>query len=247
MNKLLGNKIKVVTSLLTIFSFALSSRAVSAQEIKEHAQITSSNSFSIEKHMYENEKNVVFPFFLFVSRMQSVNRWHTFNSTKLENLQEHSFETAVIVHILANIKNEYFNGNVNAEQLVMIALFHDITEIFTGDIPSPMHYDKNVKDGFKKVETAVAEEILGTLPPKLQAKYKFFVLQDQLTDENINLLKAADKLSALIKCMREIQAGNKIFITAAKSICKSLKNSRMDEVNFFMENFLEKYILEALE
>ena len=233
---------KIAISLLTVANVAFFSTLTLAEDVKENTQATSSNSFSIENHMYDSEKSVVFPFFLLVSRMQGVNRWHIFNNTKLENLQEHSFETAVIIHLLANIKNEYFNGNVDAEQLVMIALFHDMTEIFTGDIPSPMHYDKNVKDGFEKVEKAVAEEILKTLPEKLRAKYALFVRQDQLSAENLKLLKAADKLSALMKCQREIQAGNKTFLPAARSIYKALKNANMPEVDFFMENFLGGYI-----
>lgn len=233
---------KIAISLLTVANVTFFPTLTLAEGVKEVTQTTSSNSFSIENHMYDSEKSVEFPFFLLVSRMQGVNRWHIFNNTKLENLQEHSFETAVIIHLLANIKNEYFNGNVDAEQLVMIALFHDMTEIFTGDIPSPLHYDKNVKDGFEKVEKAVAEEILKTLPEKLRAKYALFVCQDQLTAENLKLLKAADKLSALMKCQREIQAGNKTFLPAARSIYKALKNANMPEVDFFMENFLGGYI-----
>ncbi len=234
---------KIVVSLLAVANVVFFPTLTLAEGVKEATQTTSSNSFSIESHMYDSEKSVEFPFFLLVLRMQGVNRWHIFNNTKLENLQEHSFETAVIIHLLASIKNEYFNGNVDADHLVMIALFHDMTEIFTGDIPSPMHYDKNVKEGFEKVENTVAEEILKTLPEKLRAKYEPFILQDQLTAENLKLLKAADKLSALMKCQREIQSGNKTFLPAARSIYKALKNSNMPEVDFFMENFLvEEYL-----
>lgn len=200
-------------------------------------------TFCIENHMYDSELNTKFPFFLLVSRMQGINRWHILNNMKYENLEDHSFETAVIVHILANIKNEYFGGQLNPEQLVMLALFHDMAEIFTGDIPSPVHYNNCVKDGFELIEKDVAAEILKTLPEKLRRKYVPIIMQNNLTKEDLKLLKAADKISALMKCIREIQLGNKAFLTAAESIYKALRATGLEEVDFFLENFIDKSFL----
>lgn len=196
------------------------------------------NQKLIENHVNEATPDGTYPFFSLISRMKYVNRWHTFNNSKYENLEEHSFETAVIVHALATISNTYYNGNLNPEHLAMLALFHDATETITGDLPSPIHYNKNIKNGFAEIEKAAAKEMSDTLPPSLKDTYYDLLMPEKEPAQNVKFLKVADRISALIKCLNEKAVGNRDYLAAEKGIIKSLHALNMPEVEYFLEKFM---------
>lgn len=196
------------------------------------------NQKLIENHVNEATPDGTYPFFSIISRMKYVNRWHTFNNSKYENLEEHSFETAVIVHALATISNTYYKGNLNPEHLAMLALFHDATETITGDLPSPVHHNKNIKNGFAEIEKAAAKEMSDTLPPFLKDTYYDLLMPEKEPPQNIKFLKAADRISALIKCLNEKAVGNRDYLAAEKGIIKSLHALNMPEVEYFLEKFM---------
>ena len=220
--------LSLLISVLLLFSSII--LKVSAENLQ--------NQKLIENHVNEATPDGTYPFFSIISRMKYVNRWHTFNNSKYENLEEHSFETAVIVHALATISNTYYNGNLKPEHLAMLALFHDATETITGDLPSPIHYNKNIKNGFAEIEKAAAKEMSDTLPPSLKDTYYDLLMPKKEPAQNIKFLKAADRISALIKCLNEKAVGNRDYLAAEKGIIKSLHALNMPEVEYFLEKFM---------
>ncbi len=220
--------LSLLISVLLLFSSII--LKVSAENLQ--------NQKLIENHVNEATPDGTYPFFSLISRMKYVNRWHTFNNSKYENLEEHSFETAVIVHALATISNTYYNGNLNPEHLATLALFHDATETITGDLPSPIHYNKNIKNGFAEIEKAAAKEMSDTLPPSLKDTYYDLLMPEKEPPQNIKFLKAADRISALIKCLNEKAVGNRDYLAAEKGIIKSLHALNMPEVEYFLEKFM---------
>jgi 5'-deoxynucleotidase len=189
-------------------------------------------------------KNKVYHFFSFLNRMKYIHRWGLMRNTLHENIQEHSLQVAMIAHALAAIKNTYFGGNVPANTIAVLGIFHDSSEIITGDMPTPVKYfDPNISKAYNTVEEVAKSKLLSMLPAELKNIYTPLLMK---TDENQSLfsyVKAADRISAYIKCIEEEKAGNKEFIKAGKSILKSIKQLHMDEVDFFLETFLPSYRL----
>ena len=180
-----------------------------------------------------------YSFFAMLSRMKSITRWALMRNTRLENLCEHSYETAVLAHALAELTNRRFGGNVDVGRCVMLALYHDTTEIFTGDLPTPVKYDNPaIKEAYRSLETAAAERLLALLPEDLKPTYATFYEEQQGEELERRLVKAADKLSALIKCVEEIGQGNKEFSKAEGSTLRSLKNMELPAVDCFLNEFL---------
>ncbi len=183
-------------------------------------------------------------FFAMLSRMKYIDRWGLMNSTRKENISEHSLEVAVIAHALALIGKKRLGKNTEPERTAALALFHDCTEIITGDMPTPVKYfNPQIKDAYREGEAVAAEKLLGMLPDYLRAEYEpFFTKQAQ--DETLwSYVKAADKLSALIKCMEEIRMGNLEFTKAKQSVSESLALIDMPELQIFMEEMLPAYNL----
>ena len=149
-------------------------------------------------------------FFAYVSRMRYIPRWALMRNSFSENVQEHSHMVAVLAHALAVIRNEVFGGHVDAGAVTVAALYHDATEIITGDMPTPIkYYNPEIKSSYRKVERVAAEKLLSMLPPELDAAYRPILCG---TDEDVRrIVKAADKLSAYIKCVEELKAGNLEF------------------------------------
>ena len=182
-------------------------------------------------------------FYAMLSRMKYINRWGLMNSTREENLSEHSLETAIIAHALAVIGNKRLGKSVDANAVAVAAIFHDCSEIITGDMPTPIkYYNKQINQAYKEIESAAADKLLSRLPEDLREEYA------SIFNEEENLLlhryvKAADKLSALIKCIEELKMGNEEFKTAKQSITKALENMELDEVKIFMDEFLPAYSL----
>lgn len=183
-------------------------------------------------------------FFAMLSRMKYINRWALMRNTHKENLSEHSLEVAMIAHALATIRNRKFGGNINAERVALMAIYHDVPEILTGDMPTPVKYfNDDVKAAYDKVEIAACERLLELLPDYLRDDYKDLFFHSDEDKQLWAFVKAADKISALIKCIEEQKAGNSDFSTAAQSTENLIHSLNMPEAEVFLEDFIEGYSL----
>ena len=183
-------------------------------------------------------------FFAIMSRMKYIIRWSLMNNTRLENISEHSLTVAMLAHALAVINNKRFGGTVNPEHAAAIALFHDCTEIITGDLPTPIKYSsKTLRKAYKDIEYESAHQLLSALPDYMREEYEKLLLPTGTDACTLRLVKAADKLSALIKCIEEERLGNAEFTKAGAGILQSLKEMALPELDVFMEDFLPSYRL----
>ena len=181
-------------------------------------------------------------FFAYIARMRFIQRWALMRNTAAENVQEHSHQVAVLAHALAVLRNEKFGGLVDAGAVAVTALYHDASEILTGDMPTPIKYDNPaIRKAYKDVEAVAERKLVEFLPPELQESYREIVSP---VDEEIEVLvKAADKLSAHIKCLEELKAGNNEFREAAAQTRKALEEYDLPEVRYFMNTFLDSFTL----
>ncbi len=183
-------------------------------------------------------------FFATLSRMKYIFRWSLMRNTRTENICEHSQEVAILAHALALLQNRRFGGKVNVEEVVLLAMYHDVPEILTGDLPTPVKYDNpDIRDAYRAVERLSAERLLSQLPEDLRQDYRPLLLPDSADREALRLVKAADKLSALIKCIEELKAGNGEFRQAKASTEAALKRMQLPVVDCFMKEFLPSYEL----
>lgn len=181
-------------------------------------------------------------FFAMVSRMKYINRWALMRNEHSENLSEHSFEVAVIAHALAVIKNKRFGGNVNGERAALLGLFHDAPETLTGDMPTPVkYYSDEVRNAYKTVEENACRSLVEMLPEDFRDEFAPLLIADDDDSELWKLVKAADKISALIKCLEERKAGNSEFVKAGEGIRESIKKLDMPEAKVFIEEFLPAF------
>lgn len=173
-------------------------------------------------------------FFALLSRMRYIGRWGLMRSSIPENVQEHTCETAVYAHALGVIRRDVLGKPCDAERLAVLALYHDASEILTGDLPTPIKYhDKKIRSAYKAVEAAATEKLVGMLPPELKASYE--PMLNPQDEELMTLVKAADKLSALAKCIEERKAGNREFAGAEAQTRASLEAMALPEVRWFMD------------
>lgn len=183
-------------------------------------------------------------FFAFVSRMKNINRWALMRNTKEENLSQHSHEVACIAHAIAVISNKRLGTNYNAERIALMGLYHDTPEIITGDMPTPVKYhNPEIYEAFKNVENVAIDKLLHKLPEDLRSEYVDYFIQNEKDKELWKIVKAADRLSALIKCIEEEKAGNMEFCKAKISNYNSLKEMNIPAVDMFIEEFLPPYEL----
>ena len=177
-------------------------------------------------------------FFAFLKRMRFINRWSLMRNTEIENIQEHSLEVAMVAHNLAALKNEYFGGNLDVNKVAVIAMYHEVSEIFTGDMPTPIKYfDPKLRSLYGEVETLAQEKMLSTSPKRLQAVYKPYIVDAETLPE-WPIVKAADTLSAYMKCVNELHAGNDEFKEAHDTILAKLESLNMPEVDMFIEEYV---------
>lgn len=175
-------------------------------------------------------------FYALLARMRYISRWGLMRSSIPENVQEHSHETAVYAHALGLIRREIFGRECDAEHLAVLAVYHDASEIITGDLPTPIKYhDKTIRDAYKKVERAADERLLAMLPEELRGAYESAFTP---TEEEEKLVKAADKLSALCKCIAERKAGNGEFFSAEQQTRRAIADMHLPEADWFMEHCL---------
>ena len=183
-------------------------------------------------------------FFSMLLWMKYINRWGLMRNTRSENICEHSLEVAYIAHALGVINNEIFGGNLPAERLAILGMYHDVTEIITGDMPTPVkYYSPVIRNAYSEVEHVAKDEMLSGLPQIMRKHYDRVLLETDEEEELWKYVKGADKMSALIKCIEEQQMGNQDFADAAESIELNLRNMHIPEVDYFMEEFLPAYRL----
>lgn len=181
-------------------------------------------------------------FFAIISRMKYINRWGLMRNTITENISEHSLETAFIAHLLALYRNVRFGGNVDPERAALLAMYHDVTEIITGDLPTPVkYYNKEIKAEYDRVEEIAKDKMISYLPEDLQEHYRPLLGKTDDEAELWQLVKAADKLSALIKCLEERQMGNMDFTAAEKSTLEAVHAMNLPEAEEFIKEFLPSY------
>lgn len=187
----------------------------------------------------------MYHFFAMLSRMKNINRWGLMRNTRRENLCEHSFETAVIAHALAVLRNTYFGGHADEQRVAVLALFHDSSEIITGDMPTPVkYYSPKIRSAYREVETVARNKLLSFLPDELQPAYKPLLGEPLESDhELLPLVKAADKISAVIKCVEEKRMGNSEFSSAEITLRKAVEDMHLPEADYFMREFLPSYSL----
>ena len=183
-----------------------------------------------------------YSFFAMISRMKYINRWALMRNTDRESLDSHSKEVAVIAHALAVIGNKRFGKNYNPDRAAVLGLYHDAHEIITGDMPTPVKYQNDdILEAFKAVEDSANEKLLGKLPEDLREEFSSLLTGENEDEELLVLIKAADRLSALIKCIEEHKAGNTEFKEAEKSTLKRIKKMNVPEVEVFLNEFLPAY------
>ena len=193
--------------------------------------------------MTETPKPEQYDFFAFLSRMRYISRWGLMRNTVPENIQEHSLDVAIIAHALVMIRNTYFEGTLDASRAALYGIFHDTSEIFTGDMPTPVkHFNPDFKRSFHLLEDTARRKLLAMLPPELAREYEpLFFFDDQ--EEYVQLVKAADSIAALTKCIEEGKSGNNEFRRAETEHLEQLSASTLPEVLYFLEKLLPGYRL----
>lgn len=182
-------------------------------------------------------------FFAFLNRMKYIKRWSLMRSIREENIMEHSQQVSVIAHALALITNKIYGGNVDEKKVVLLAQYHEVGEVITGDLPTPIKYfNPEIKTAYKDLEKGACERILSMLPESLKEEYRDYILPDENTEEH-KLVKYADRLSAYLKCVEEVKAGNAEFKKAKTSIGNELKNCGNSAVQYYLKEFAPAYEL----
>lgn len=183
-------------------------------------------------------------FFAMVNRMKLINRWALMRNTSTENIAEHSHSVAVIAHALCIIGNEKFGKSYDAERCAVLALYHDTTEVITGDMPTPVkYYNDDIKSVYKDVEATAGKRLLDMLPGELRGNYTPLFEKQEKDEELWKIVKAADKIDALIKCIEESRMGNREFDRALEAQKRIIDEIDMPEVEYFKTEFLPAYYL----
>ena len=184
-----------------------------------------------------------YDFYAFMDRMKYIKRWQLMRSEREENIMEHSQSVTMLAHALAVIRNEVFGGRVDVLKTVLYALYHETSEVMTGDLPTPIkYYNRSIQGAYKELEKSACEKMSNMLPTEMKTQIEPYILADE-TSEEYKLVKAADRLSAYIKCLEELRSGNSEFSRAKKTIEEDLKNKNMPEVEYFFEQFISSFSL----
>ena len=182
-------------------------------------------------------------FYAYLDRMKFIKRWQLMRSVRDENIMEHSHSVAVLTHALVCIENGVFGGHIDAEKAVFYALYHEVSEVMTGDLPTPVKYFNNSIHGeYEKLEKLAVEKIADTMPPELKKELYPYLQAEKHSDE-YRFVKAADKLSAYIKCLEELRSGNREFAQAERTLHESLEHMELRAVDYFFEHFIPAFSL----
>ncbi len=182
-------------------------------------------------------------FYAYLDRMKYIKRWQLMRSVREENIMEHSQSVTVLAHALVTIHNEVYGGSADVLKTVLYAVYHETSEVMTGDLPTPIkYYNQNIHGAYKQLEQSACQKMVKSLPTEMQSALAPYVLPDEDSVE-YRLVKAADRLSAYIKCLEELRSGNKEFSKAKQSIEKDLRSRKMPEIDYFFENFIQSFEL----
>lgn len=183
-------------------------------------------------------------FYAYISKLRWLRRWGLKRNTVTENVMEHSWEVATIAHALALIKNRYFGGNLDVNAIVVAAMYHDCSEVITGDLPSPIKYHtREITKAYKAIERQAEQELLNLLPEDLREDYRSVIIEENIPDDQRLIIKAADTIAAYIKCRTEVAAGNREFSKAEEAVKNRLHNLNQPEVVYFIDTFVGSYAL----
>lgn len=183
-------------------------------------------------------------FFAYLSRMKFIQRWGLMRNTCPENIQEHSLQVALVAHCLALIRNQVLGGQVDAQRVMALALFHEVGEVITGDLASPIKYfNPEIKAAYGRIEQVANQRLLGMVPAPLREAYRTLLFPGEVDGECLRLVKAADKLCAYLKCLEELKAGNQEFSQAKAAIERDLGRLEAPEMAYFLEKFAPSFSL----
>ncbi len=183
-------------------------------------------------------------FFAMLSRMKFINRWGLMYNTNSENISEHSLQTAMFTHCMILMHNREYSDDLNAERGALLAMYHDTSEIITGDLPTPVkYYDPDIRDAYKRVEVYAEDRLLSLLPDYLRSYYTDIIHYNEKDKQLWKYVKAADKISAITKCIEEIKIGNTEFTDAYQSLTASFKEMDMPVAQKFYEEFVPSFKL----
>lgn len=186
----------------------------------------------------------MYHFFSYMAKMKHIKRWGIMRNTREENIQEHSLQAAMIAHALAIIKNKLFGGNVDAERVMAVAVYHEAGEVITGDLATPIKYfNPEIKNAYKQIERVAEQKLIAMLPDEIKGEFEALILGREDDKEVYALVKAADRICAYIKCIEETSAGNKEFEKAQKTILATIEKLDMPEVRYFMDKFIPSFEL----
>lgn len=183
-------------------------------------------------------------FFAHLSRLKLIGRWPLMRNVRTENVSEHSLQVAFVAHALAAIKNRKFNGNLNAERVALLAMYHDASEVLTGDMPTPIkYYNPQIAHEYKKIEKIAQQKLLEMLPEELQNDFRSILDEHHHSEDEKLIVKQADTLCAYLKCLEELSAGNNEFKRALARLEKTLQLRHSPEMDYFMQVFIPSFSL----
>ncbi|WP_299013515.1 5'-deoxynucleotidase [uncultured Photobacterium sp.] len=183
-------------------------------------------------------------FFAHLARMKLIQRWPLMRCVSTENISEHSLQVAFVAHALALIKNRKFGGNTNPERIALLGMFHDVSEVLTGDMPTPIkYYNPAIAEEYKKIELAAEQKLLSMLPEEFRDDYAPLLDSHKVNKEDYKIVKQADSLCAYLKCLEELNAGNHEFTQAKKRLEHTLDERSTPEMEYFLTTFVESFNL----
>lgn len=183
-------------------------------------------------------------FFAHLSRLKLINRWPLMRNVRTENVSEHSLQVAFVAHALAVIKNKRFNGNVNPERIALLAMYHDASEVLTGDLPTPTkYYNPQITSEYKKIEKIAQNKLINMLPKELQDDFRSLIDDDYYDESEKSIVKQADALCAYLKIIEELSAGNNEFKLAEQRLKKTLSERNSPEMDYFLDIFVPSFSL----
>ena len=183
-------------------------------------------------------------FFAHLARMKLIHRWPLMHNVRIENVQEHSLQVAMVAHALALIRNRYFGGDLNPERIATLAMFHDVSEVLTGDLPTPVKYfNPAIKDEYKKIEKIAEQKLIDMAPVDFREDYAKLIDSQYHSENEAFIVKAADVLCAYLKTLEELNSGNREFTLAKKRLDQMLKDYHSDEVDYFLKRYVPSFSL----
>ncbi|CAM3132139.1 5'-deoxynucleotidase [Vibrio rarus] len=183
-------------------------------------------------------------FFAHLARMKLIQRWPLMRSVSKENISEHSLQVGFVAHALAIIKNKKFSGNINPEKVAVLGMYHDSSEVLTGDLPTPVkYYNPFIAKEYKKIEAAAEQKLLSMVPEEFREDFQPFLISGEATDEEHALVKQADCICAYLKCLEELSAGNHEFAAAKRRLEQTLQERHSPEMCYFLKTFSSSFEL----